>query len=106
MKTKPTEAWDALLKEVLKGDSKRIRHGEKIENLSPEERKLILPMMKDYIEKYSPSGDFEKAKVRVLVRGDLQNVIGETQGPVCRVESIFILMLRSIAHQVTLRKQK
>ena len=45
LKTKPKEAWDALLKEVLKGDSKRIWHGEL------KERKLILPMMKNYIEK-------------------------------------------------------
>ena len=50
-------------------------------------------MMKScIIEKYSPSGDFAKAKVRDVVIGDLQNVIGETQGPVCRVESIFILI--------------
>ena len=61
-------------------------------NFTPEERKLVLPMMKNYLEKYSPSGEFEKSKVRVLVRGDLQNVIGETQGPVCRIESIFILI--------------
>ena len=26
------------------------------------------------------------------MRGDLQNVIGETQEPVCRIESIFILI--------------
>ena len=32
------------------------------------------------------------------MRGDLQNVIGETQGPVCRVESIFTLI--SFAVQV------
>ena len=80
MKSKPNEAWDALLKEILKGDSKKIWHGEHIENLSADERKLILPMMKNYVDKYSPSGDFEKAKVRVLVRGDLQNIIGETPG--------------------------
>ena len=28
MKTRPDEAWEALLKEILKGDSKRIWHGE------------------------------------------------------------------------------
>ena len=98
MKTRPKEAWDALLKEILKGDSKSIWHGELMENLSEEERKLILPMMKNYIEKYTPAGDFEKAKARVLVRGDLQKSIGETQGPVCRTESIFIVM-----SQVSLR---
>ena len=41
--------------------------------------------MKNYIEKYTPAGDFEKSKVRVLVRGDLQDFVGETQGPVTRV---------------------
>ena len=51
--------------------------------------------MKNYVEKYAPSGEFEKSKVRVLVRGDLQHVIGETEGPVTRVESIFILMMNS-----------
>ena len=50
MKTRPDEAWEALLKEVLKGDSKRIWHGKKWEDLTPEQRKLILPMMKNYIE--------------------------------------------------------
>ena len=39
-----------------------------------EERRLILPMMKNYIKKYTPAGDFEKAKARVLVRGDLQKM--------------------------------
>ena len=92
LKSKPTEAWEALWKEILKGDSKNIWEGELWERLTPEEHKLVLPMMKNYAEKYYPSGEFEKAKVRVLVRGDLQDAIGETQGPVCRVESIFILI--------------
>ena len=34
MKTRPDEAWEALLKEVLKGDSKRIWHGKKWEDLT------------------------------------------------------------------------
>ena len=88
MKDKPDAAWEALLKEVLKGDSKKIWHGEHMENLTADERRLVLPMMKNYIEKYTPAGDFEKSKVRVLVRGDLQDFVGETQGPVSRVESI------------------
>ena len=92
MKTRPDDAWQALLKEVLKGDSKKNWHGELEENLTLEQRKPILPNMKNYIEKYSPSGEFDKSKVRVLVRGDLQSCVGETQGPVCRVESVFILI--------------
>ena len=54
----------SLLMKGLKGDCKHIWHGEKIDNLSHEERKLILPMMKNYIEKYSPSGDFEKKLIK------------------------------------------
>ena len=54
-------------------------------------------MMKNYIEKYAPSGEFEKSKVRVLVRGDLQDFVGETQGPVTRVESIFIVVSIAIS---------
>ena len=104
MKTRPNEAWDALLKEILKGDSKRIWHGELMENLTEEERRLILPMMKNYIEKYTPAGDFEKAKARVLVRGDLQKSIGETQGPVSRTESILILISIAIYHDLEVYK--
>ena len=85
-------------------DSKRIWHGDLMENLTEEERKLILPMMKNYIEKYTPAGDFEKAKARVLVRGDLQKMIGETQGPVSRTESIFILISIAIYHDLEVFK--
>ncbi len=104
MKTRPEAAWDELLKEILKGDSKKIWHGEHIENLSADERKLILPMMKNYIEKYAPSGEFEKSKVRVLVRGDVQDFVGETQGPVIRVESIFIVVSIAIFHDLEIFK--
>ena len=69
-----------------------------------EQRKLNLPMTKNYIEKYYPSGEFEKLKVRVLVRGDLQQLIGETQGPVTRTESIFILISIAIYHDLELFK--
>ena len=104
MKTRPDDAWQALLKEVLKGDSKKIWHGELEENLTPEQRKLILPNMKNYVEKYSPSGEFDKSKVRVLVRGDLQSCVGETQGPVCRVESVFILISIAIYNDLEIMK--
>ena len=104
MKDKPEAAWEALLKEVLKGDSKKIWHGELMDNLSADERKLVLPMMKNYIKKYAPAGDFEKFKVRVLVRGDLQDFVGETQGPVTRVESILIIISIAILHDLEIFK--
>ena len=57
MNTGPDEACEALLKEVFTGDGKRIWHGELWENYTREQRKFILPMMKNYIEKYLPSGE-------------------------------------------------
>ena len=104
MKTRPEAAWDALLKEILTGDSKKIWQGEHIENLSADERKLILPIMKNYIENYAPSGEFEKSKVRVLVGGNLQDFVRETQGPVTEVESILIVVSIAIFYDLEIFK--
>ena len=38
------------------------------------------------------------------MRGDLQNVIGETQGPVCRIESIFILVSIAVYYDLEIYK--
>ena len=43
-------------------------------------------------------------KVQQLVRGDLQHVVGETEGPVSRVESIFILISVAVYHELELFK--
>ena len=91
-KTRPVEAETALEKEVMTGLRKGVWEPQHWNDLTPEEQKLVLPMMKNYIEKYNPDGTFEKSKVRVLVRGDLQYLVGETEGPVARVESIFLLI--------------
>ena len=50
------------------------------------------------------SGEFDKSKVRVLVRGDLQHLTGETEGPVTRVESIFILTSIAAYHDLEIFK--
>jgi hypothetical protein len=94
-KSRPEAAEEALRKEVAKAVEKDIWKGVLEQDLSPEERQLILPMMINYVEKYHPDATFDKSKVRVLVRGDMQREVGATEGPVCRVESI--LMLLSIA---------
>ena len=91
-KLRPQEAKDALHKEVKSACDKSIWHGVHERDLTPDQVKLILPMMKNYVEKYKPTGEFDKSKVRVLMRGDLQYDIGETEGPVARIESIFILI--------------
>ena len=79
LKTRPEEAEEALLKEVKKACEKKIWHPVHLKDLTEEQRGLILPMMKNYVEKYHPDSTFDKSKVRVLVRGDLQKMIGETE---------------------------
>ena len=61
-------------------------------------------MMKNYIEKYAPSGELDKSIVRVLVRRDLQHIVGETEGPMTRVESIFILISVAVYHELEIFK--
>ena len=61
------KTWRAL----WKGNSKSIWHGKHWEELTPEQRKLVLPMMKNYIEKYAPSGEFDKSKVGLAKDTDM-----------------------------------
>jgi hypothetical protein len=53
---------------------------------------LVIPMMKNFLEKLKPNNSFDKYKVRVLMRGDLQRKMGESQWPVCRIESLKTIM--------------
>ena len=95
MKARPEAAEAALLKEVLKCCEKNIWAGVHERNLMQQD--LILPMMKNYIDKFHPDGSYDEAKVRVLVRGDLQVEVRETEGPVARIESLLILICIAIA---------
>jgi hypothetical protein len=63
-----------------------------------------LPCLRRCSKPYGARDDFEKSKVRVLVRGDLQELIGETEGPVCRVETIFILLCIAIVEELEIVK--
>jgi hypothetical protein len=92
MRVRPDEAMDALRDEVKKALKIDIWKPVHMDDLSEEERKLVLPMMMNYLEKYRPDNTFEKCKVRVLNRGDKQFQTGETEGPVARIESIKMLL--------------
>jgi hypothetical protein len=92
---KPEEAMKALKEEVRKAIKIDILDPVFLHDLTEEEKKLIIPQMMNYLEKYKPDKTFEKFKVRVLNRGDKQIYTGETEGPVTRVKSL--LMLLSIA---------
>ena len=100
LKSRPEAAEAALEKEVEKAEKKKIWHPVHKESLTEDQKKMILPMMKNYVEKFHPDSTFDKRKVRVLVRGDLQRAIGESEGPVCRFESILLIL--SIAAQLDL----
>jgi hypothetical protein len=74
------------------------------EDLTPEERSLIIPQMMNYLEKYNPDMTFDKYKVRVLTRGDKQMYSGESEGPVARVESLLMLLGIAIHQNLTIFK--
>ena len=97
IRVRPEAAEAALLKEVLKCCEKDIWAGVHERELTRAQQDLILPMMKNYIDKFHPDGSYDKAKVRVLVRGDLQVEVGETEGPVARIESLLILICIAVA---------
>jgi hypothetical protein len=92
---RPEEAMMALTEEVTKAVKIDIWEPVHLSDLTDEEKKLIIPQMMNYLEKYKPDKSFDKFKVRVLTRGDMQKYVGENKGPVARVESL--LMLLSIA---------
>jgi hypothetical protein len=98
MQQKPVEAMRALREEVIKAMKIDIWDPVHPKDMSAEERKLIIPQMMNYLEKYRPDLSFEKFKVRVLTRGDKQVYTGETEGPVARVESLMMLLAIAI-HQ-------
>jgi hypothetical protein len=92
VKEKPEEAMKALREEVKKAIKIDIWKPVHRAQLSDEQKALILPQMINYLEKYKPNMEFDKFQVRVLTRGDKQWNVGETEGPVVRVESLFMLL--------------
>ena len=91
VRSNPAAAKLAMKIEIANIKNNRVWKGCKLEWLTPEEQKLILNIMSNYTEKFTPSGHFDKSKLRICIRGDQQVLIAETEGPVCRVETIFVL---------------
>lgn len=85
------EAIKALDKELDSMENKCVWKGILQESLSKEQQGLIIDGMVNFIEKFHPTGEFDKSKARVLFRGDQQTLIGESESPVCRVESVFLV---------------
>ena len=104
LKTNPEEAKKALELEVLAAESKNIWHGVHEKDLTTEQKQLIIKTMKNFKEKFKPTGEFEKYKVRILARGDTQTHLAETEGPVCRVESIFLIFCIAAIKQLEVIK--
>ena len=104
LKERPLEATAALDKELDNAEVKGIWRPVFEKDLTPEQRGLILNNMINHVVKYKPSGEYDKDKVRVLMRGDTQTEIGETSGPVCRVESIFVVISIALLYNLPLVK--
>ncbi len=80
------EKASAVIKEVMYNDNIQILEtSEKTKSIEKEEKKVIIPQMTNYLEKYRPDKALGKFKVRVLNRGDKQILTGEIEGPVTRV---------------------
>jgi hypothetical protein len=94
------DASKALDKELDNIRDKKVFRGIRLSELTEEQLKLILPSMINFVLKHHPNGDFDKCKVRLLARGDLQTVFASTEGPVCRVETIFVLIICSVYHDL------
>lgn len=92
-KLRPESASKALNTELDNMERKDVWQGALVEELSIEEQGLVIDSMKNFKPKYLPTGEHEKDKVRILARGDkeIDGMLGETHGPVSRVESIFLL---------------
>ncbi len=71
VKKQPADAKAAFKKEILKVIEKEVWTPVHEEDLTAEERELVLPMMKIFLQKLKPENSFDKFKVRVLMRGDL-----------------------------------
>ena len=104
LKKKPEEAKQALLDEVVKALKIDIWEPVFMTDLTMEQRKLIIPMMKNFMEKYRPDDTFEKFKVRILARGDKQKFTGESEGPVTRVETIMMILAIAIYEGLSIFK--
>jgi hypothetical protein len=92
LKKQPSDAKAAFKKEIQGFLDKNVWTPVHLEDLTVEERKLVISNIKKFVEKHKPDNTFDKFKVRVLFRGDLQREVGQSEGPVCRIESLKILM--------------
>ncbi len=63
MVDKPEEAMKALRKEVIKAVKIGIWHPVHLRDLTEEQKKLIIPQMINYLEKYKLDNTFDKCKV-------------------------------------------
>ena len=92
LKKQPSDAKAAFKKEIQGILDKNVWTPVHLKDLTEEQRKLVISNMKNFVEKLKPDNTFDKFKVRVLFRGDLQREVGQSEGPVCRIESLKTIM--------------
>ena len=89
------KAMESMLKEVKQLLDFESLHPVRLEDLSAEEQSRIVKNTDLYKEKYTPDGEFDKAKSRVIWRGDMQRpqFTAETSSPVARLESLMWILV-------------
>jgi hypothetical protein len=92
LKKQPIDAKEAFRKEIQGILDKKVWTLVHLKDLSEAKRKLVISNMKNFVEKLKLDNTIDKFKVRVLFCGDLQREIGQSEGPVCRIESLKTIM--------------
>jgi hypothetical protein len=87
---KADAARESMVKEIKQALQFKAFHGVHLKDLSAEEKGRILQSTSLYKEKFLPTGEFEKSKSRILVRGDMQKpeYTAATSSPVVRHETV------------------
>ena len=104
LKERPELVKSALRKELEVLARKKVWHGVHYDDLTNEQKKLVVGNLLHHTVKYKPDGSYDKDKVRIVMLGNQQTVVGETEGPVCRVESVLSVINIALLYKLELVK--
>jgi hypothetical protein len=92
LKKQPGDAKAAFKEEITGILDKKVWTPVDMNNLTSKERKSVILNMKKFVEKLKLDNTSDKFKVRVLLCGDLQKIVGQSEGPIYRIESLKTIM--------------
>ena len=92
LKKNPERAEAAMTDEIQNLLNKGVLNPVHLHDIPTDQRDLIMNSLTGVKDKYSPTGEFEKAKGRAFVDGSKQDpeLVGECSSPVARNESVMM----------------